>query len=75
MGQKYVGSCPAAAQPGDLTTANGKVVHLWHMATLSAGRILGFLLFSNRVTPANSFRPLRKKSLPSSKDSELQAKP
>jgi hypothetical protein len=26
--QKYIGSCPAGAQPGDLTTADGKVVHL-----------------------------------------------
>jgi hypothetical protein len=26
--QKYIGSCPASAQPGDLTTAGGKVVHL-----------------------------------------------
>lgn len=26
--QKYIGSCPAGAQPGDLTTAGGKVVHL-----------------------------------------------
>jgi hypothetical protein len=29
MDQKYVGSCPAGAQPGDLTTADGKLVHLW----------------------------------------------
>jgi hypothetical protein len=29
MDQKYVGSCPAGAQPGDLTTADGKTVHLW----------------------------------------------
>jgi len=26
--QKYIGSCPAGAQPGDLTTTAGKVVHL-----------------------------------------------
>ncbi len=26
--QKYVGSCPAAAQPGDRTDANGRVTHL-----------------------------------------------
>lgn len=45
------------------------------MATLSAGRILGFLLFSNRMTPANSFGPLGEKSLPSSEDSQLQAEP
>ena len=27
--QKYLGSCPAGVQPGDLTTADGKVNHLW----------------------------------------------
>jgi hypothetical protein len=27
--QKYLGSCPAGAQPGDLTQADGTVVHLW----------------------------------------------
>jgi len=26
--QKYVGSCPAGAQPGDRTNADGRVVHL-----------------------------------------------
>ncbi|MGA2130740.1 MAG: DUF3617 family protein [Bryobacteraceae bacterium] len=26
--QKYIGSCPAGAQPGDLTNAEGNVVHL-----------------------------------------------
>ncbi|HWO31173.1 MAG TPA: DUF3617 family protein [Candidatus Acidoferrum sp.] len=29
MDQKYVGSCPAGAQPGDLTNAEGRVTHLW----------------------------------------------
>jgi hypothetical protein len=29
MDQKYVGSCPARAQPGDLTNADGRVTHLW----------------------------------------------
>jgi hypothetical protein len=29
MDQKYVGRCPAGAQPGDLTTADGKTIHLW----------------------------------------------
>ena len=29
MDSKYVGSCPAGVQPGDMTDANGKVVHLW----------------------------------------------
>ena len=29
MDQKYVGSCPAGAQPGDMTTADGRVNHLW----------------------------------------------
>jgi hypothetical protein len=29
MDQKYVGSCPAGAQPGDLTNADGRVTHLW----------------------------------------------
>jgi hypothetical protein len=28
MDQKYVGSCPAGAQPGDKTSANGTVTHL-----------------------------------------------
>jgi Protein of unknown function (DUF3617) len=27
--QKYVGNCPAGAQPGDMTTADGRVTHLW----------------------------------------------
>jgi hypothetical protein len=27
--QKYVGACPAGQQPGDMTHANGQVVHLW----------------------------------------------
>jgi hypothetical protein len=27
--QKYVGSCPAGQQPGDMTTGDGHVVHLW----------------------------------------------
>jgi hypothetical protein len=27
--QKYLGSCPAGVQPGDLTAADGKVNHLW----------------------------------------------
>jgi len=26
--QKYVGSCPAGAQPGDMTNADGTVIHL-----------------------------------------------
>jgi len=29
MDQKYVGSCPAGVQPGDLTTSDGRVNHLW----------------------------------------------
>lgn len=29
MDQKYVGSCPAGMQPGDLKDANGNVNHLW----------------------------------------------
>ncbi len=29
MDSKYVGSCPAGVQPGDMTDANGEVVHLW----------------------------------------------
>lgn len=29
MDQKYVGSCPAGMQPGDLKDANGNVTHLW----------------------------------------------
>ena len=29
MDQKYVGNCPAGAQPGDLTNADGSVTHLW----------------------------------------------
>ena len=29
MDQKYMGSCPAGVQPGDLTSADGKVRHLW----------------------------------------------
>jgi hypothetical protein len=29
MDQKYTGSCPAGAQPGDMTSADGRVVHLW----------------------------------------------
>jgi hypothetical protein len=28
MDQKYVGSCPAGVQPGDRTSADGKVIHL-----------------------------------------------
>ena len=28
MDQKYIGACPAGSQPGDLTTAGGKVTHL-----------------------------------------------
>ena len=27
--QKYLGACPAGIQPGDMTTADGKVLHLW----------------------------------------------
>jgi hypothetical protein len=27
--QKYVGNCPAGAQPGDMTNADGRVTHLW----------------------------------------------
>ena len=27
--QKYMGSCPAGAQPGDRTNADGTVMHLW----------------------------------------------
>ena len=27
--QKYVGSCPAGAQPGDMTSEDGRVNHLW----------------------------------------------
>jgi hypothetical protein len=27
--QKYVGSCPAGAQPGDVTHANGKTTNAW----------------------------------------------
>ena len=30
MDQKYVGSCPAGAQPGDITYANGRVTHWKH---------------------------------------------
>jgi hypothetical protein len=29
MDQKYEGSCPAGAQPGDMTSADGRVTHLW----------------------------------------------
>ena len=29
MDQKYVGSCPAGAQPGDITHADGRVTHSW----------------------------------------------
>lgn len=29
MDQKHVGSCPAGAQPGDMTNADGTVIHLW----------------------------------------------
>jgi hypothetical protein len=29
MDRKYVGSCPAGAQPGDLNNADGRVTHLW----------------------------------------------
>jgi hypothetical protein len=27
--QKYLGSCPAGAQPGDMTRPDGTVMHLW----------------------------------------------
>jgi hypothetical protein len=27
--QKYMGSCPAGVQPGDMTNASGTVTHLW----------------------------------------------
>ena len=27
--QKYVGSCPAGQQPGDITNADGRVIHTW----------------------------------------------
>jgi hypothetical protein len=27
--QKYLGNCPAGAQPGDLTSSDGRVNHLW----------------------------------------------
>ena len=27
--QKYVGSCPAGVQPGDMTSEDGRVTHLW----------------------------------------------
>ena len=30
MDQKYVGSCPAGAQPGDITYADGRVTHWKH---------------------------------------------
>jgi hypothetical protein len=30
MDQKYVGSCPAGAQPGDITYADGRVTHWRH---------------------------------------------
>lgn len=29
MDQKYIGSCPAGAQPGDMTSEDGHVTHLW----------------------------------------------
>ncbi|MGO9896181.1 MAG: DUF3617 domain-containing protein [Bryobacteraceae bacterium] len=29
MDQKYVSSCPAGVQPGDMTNAEGRVTHLW----------------------------------------------
>jgi hypothetical protein len=29
MDQKYAGSCPAGLQPGDRTTEDGRVTHLW----------------------------------------------
>ncbi len=29
MDQKYVGSCPAGVQPGDMTNADGRITHLW----------------------------------------------
>jgi hypothetical protein len=29
MDQKYVGSCPAGVQPGDMTSADGRTTHLW----------------------------------------------
>ncbi len=28
--QKYLGSCPAEARPGDVTTSDGKVTHSWN---------------------------------------------
>jgi len=27
--QKYLGSCPAGVQPGDMTSPDGTVIHLW----------------------------------------------
>lgn len=29
MDQKYVGSCPAGVEPGDMTNAAGRITHLW----------------------------------------------
>jgi len=29
MDSKYIGSCPAGLQPGDMTDSSGHVVHLW----------------------------------------------
>ena len=29
MDQKYVGSCPAGAQPGDIKSADGKIINTW----------------------------------------------
>lgn len=29
MDQKYAGSCPSGAQPGDITQADGRVTHTW----------------------------------------------
>ena len=29
MDQKYEGACPVGTQPGDMTSADGKVTHLW----------------------------------------------
>jgi len=29
MDQKYVGSCPAGTQPGDMTDSDGTATHLW----------------------------------------------
>jgi hypothetical protein len=29
LDQKYIGSCPAGVQPGDMTSSDGNVTHLW----------------------------------------------